>query len=459
MRRVLLLNPPGQRYYMRDYYCGKISKAAYYYHPVDFIILSAILSGTFEVSVMDCISERINPDKAFSSIEKMCPGIIIFLTASVSMDEDFSFLSKVKGNTGSIMVGLGDIFLDYGRQVLQRHDFIDAALLDFTTDDIVKFLNDRKSFYQNIIYRNGDNIEVRQECHKSDSFLISRPRHELFRNDRYVFPFVREKTFATVLTDFGCPFRCNYCAVNRFGYKQRPIFSVIEELKFLNRIGIKELVFKDQTFAAHPQRALSLCREILKQNINVCWTCFSRVDLMDKELLSAMKEAGCHTVILGVESLNQQMLSFCSRNISIDITRGTFNLCADLGIETVATFILGLPGDTKESIEKTIIFARMLECDYASFNIFTPAYGTKIRDDMIKDGRIQDEFCFMDSGISYPLTGTGSLGPKQVWFLRKKAVISFYFRPGYILKKIMRLHSWFQIKNIFRQMMGIIKSL
>ena len=459
MRKVLLLNPPGKKYYMRDYYCGKISKASYYYHPVDFVILSGTLSNGFDVSVIDCIAERIDPDKALSSIRDMNPEIVIFLTGSVSMNEDFPFLQEVKKNTAAVMIGLGDVFLDYGKVLLRRYDFIDAALLDFTTDDIVKFLNGEGSFCHNIIYRRGDDIEERQEEHGDGSFLLPAPKHELFKNDKYVFPFVRRKTFATVLTDFGCPFGCAYCVVNRFGYKQRDIPSVIDELKSLNRLGIKEVVFKDQTFAAYPQRALSLCKEIIKENIDIGWTCFSRVDLMDKDLLPLMKEAGCHTVIFGIESASQKLLSSCGRNMGLEGARSIFNLCSRLNIETVATFILGIPGDSKESIEDTIAFSRTLGCDYASFNLFTPAYGTKIREDMIESGRIEDEFCFMDSGISRPLTGTGFLSSEEVWALRKKAILSFYLRPGYILKRLKSLHSWFAVKNMFRQMIGLFKSL
>jgi len=459
MKKILLLNPPGKQYYMRDYYCSKISKAAYYYHPIDFIILTGILAGDFKVHVLDCIAEKLTEEIALSEIIKIKPDTIIFLTGAVSMQSDFPFLENVKHKTDSQMIGIGDIFLDFGRDLLNNNDFIDAILLDFTTNDIIEFLKDKDSSFRNIIYKDGDSIMERGENHQAGTFSIPLPRHELFKNEKYIFPFSKNKKFSTVMTDFGCPFKCSYCVVNRFNYKEREIASVIEELGSLNKIGIQEIVFKDQAFAVNRDRAKLLCEEISKNKIKISWTCFSRVDLIDRDLLFLMKKAGCHTIIFGIESSNQNLLSEYNRHINHQMAKETFSLCKQFGIETVGTFIIGLPKDTKESIKRTIAFSKNLGCDYASFNIFTPAYGTQIREKLINNRIIDGKMRFMDSGISYPTVETEFLKCKDIWSLKKQAILSFYIRPRYYLKRIRKIHSLLEITNALRQAIGLLKNL
>lgn len=459
MEKILLLNPPGKKYYMRDYYCSKISKAAYYYHPIDFVILSGILYNDFKVFVLDCIAEKLSERAAFREIIKIKPETIIFLTGAASMETDFPFLEKVWHKTGSQMIGIGDIFLDFGRELLKNNDFIEAILLDFTTKDIVNFLTNRGSFFKNIIYREAGKIVEKGEEHQKGIFSVPQPRHELFNNDKYAFPFVRSKRFSTVITDFGCPFKCSYCVVNRFNFKERELAEVIDELRCLNDMGIHEIVFKDQTFAADGARAKLLCENIINNNIKVSWTCFSRVDLMNYDLLSLMRTAGCHTVIFGVESSNENLLSSYNRTVNYEKAKQTFSLCKQLGIETVATFVIGFPGDTKESIKSTIAFSKEVGCDYASFNIFTPAHGTQIRGKLIKNGLVSAKLSFMDSGVSYPTVETEYLKCKDIWSLRKQAVVSFYFNPRYQLTRFSNIHSLFEIKNAVRQAAGLFKNL
>lgn len=454
--KVLLLVPPGEKLYMRDYFCSKISKANYYYHPIDFIILSGILAEHFNVFVIDCIAEKLNINNSLERILKISPDVIIFLSGAVSMKSDMFFLEKIGSRIKCLMIGLGDIFLDHGKELLEINSFVDAALLDFTTNDVVSFIKERNNAYFNIIYRNKDSIVRMEEFHDSGVFSIPTPRHELFKNNKYRFPFTRQTPFATVMTDFGCPFECSYCIVNRFGYKKREIAKVIEEIKFINDLKISEIVFKDQAFAVDKQRALCLCEEILNNNFNIGWTCFSRADLMEEKLLLRMKKAGCHTIIFGVETLNQDLLSTFDRKIDLQRIREVFSLCKRFGIDTVGTFIIGLPGDSEEMIRKTIQFSIQIGCDYASFNIYTPSYGTQLRRKLIEKSKIEDNLCFMDSGVSYPVIETTHLDRAKVWSLRQEAIRSFYLRPGYFIGKINHLYNLADLKNKFRNGVSIL---
>lgn len=110
MKKIILLNPPGRKYYMRDYFCSKISKGAYYYHPIDFIFLSGILADHFKVRVIDCIAEELNEINAIAKVYSEKPDVIIFLSGAVSMKSDFPFLNRLRCKTDALMIGIGDIF-------------------------------------------------------------------------------------------------------------------------------------------------------------------------------------------------------------------------------------------------------------------------------------------------------------------------------------------------------------
>lgn len=155
---ILLLNPPGDKIYLRDYYCSKISKADYILHPVDLYILSGILYQKHNLYVIDAIVERLSEDECFDRIMKLDLDAIVFLTGQVSYEKDFRFMERVKEAKKDIkIIGTGDIFMEEGEKRLEEYRFLDAILLDFTTDDILKYLDGEEA--DNIIYNNHKNVK------------------------------------------------------------------------------------------------------------------------------------------------------------------------------------------------------------------------------------------------------------------------------------------------------------
>ena len=200
MKKLLLLNPPGTKKYFRDYYCTSVSKAKYYYHPLDLVYLSGILDKDFNLSVMDCIAEDLSVKESKKRIFKLQPDYIIFLLSSPSYKEDVAFfnsLKKLLPNTE--FIGTGDIYREYKEKSFILNQFLDAILLDFSTEDILKYLKQGKecNIIDNIIYRKGKKIYTGQEKHGYGTFTIPVPRWDLFQLDKYTFPFSKEKKYAT----------------------------------------------------------------------------------------------------------------------------------------------------------------------------------------------------------------------------------------------------------------------
>lgn len=442
-KRLLLLNPPGRRLYTRDYFCSKVTKSGHIEHPVDLLILSGVLNEHYSLNVIDAIAQGMDFDTSLKEILRFDPDTIIFLAGCVSFQDDFAFLKKIKEACPHVtMIGIGDIFKDV--RAFQQNPWINAYLRDFTSPDILEYLEGRRSGLTQMAYRDNGSITLpaKEENKISKTpYQIPIPRHELFLGKNYTYPFVRHLPYTTVLTDYGCGFNCSYCVYSSFGFKMRSLENVFRELEYIHSLGIQELFIKDQTFAFDRRRGIALCQEMIRQQWHFSWICFLRANVVNTELLTLMKEAGCHTAIFGVESGNEEILNIYRKGVhNKEKIKATFKECRRLGIQTVATFILGLPEDNEQTIQQTIDFAKELGCDYASFNTFVPKPGTPLEN--VRSGEME----MIDQSGMASVKSYGRLSPQRLDWYRRKAVFEFYLNPGYLARRFLRLKTITEMK-------------
>ncbi|MCK9604712.1 MAG: radical SAM protein [Candidatus Omnitrophica bacterium] len=434
----LLLNPPGRMRYSRDYFCSKVTKAGYAEHPVDLLILSGTISSAgHRVSVVDAIVENLDFSATEKLIESLHPDILIFLSGSTSWKDDFDFLFKIKrSHPQMLFAGLGDIFLE--EQFFINHTWIDAVILDFTSCEILAYAEGQRENFKSLGFRDKGKFYFPEKSKPSEEFTIALPRHDLFLRKRYSFPFAKRLPFATLLTDYGCPFQCRFCIYPTLGFKLRSLDNVLAELKQIHSLGISELFIKDQSFAANKERTLKLCEEMRKIG-KFSWTCFLRTDLAEEGLLRAMKKAGCHTVMLGVESANPEILSKYKPGVTQENIKAAFKLCRKIGIDTVGIFILGFPGEDEKSVLATIDLALELKCDFASFNVYVPKLVTPLRKDLISQHLIDDsQLDILDQSGIASVWHNEYLKPQELGALRRLAIRKFYFRPFYLAKMLLK---------------------
>ncbi len=458
--KVLLLNPPGNRIYIRDYYCSKVSKAHYTYQPVDLVVLSGILGARGPLDVLDAIIEGMSPQRCIERIISSDYAAIVFLAGAASRESDFAFMRDIRAHTRAVLIGSGDVFMEDTALTLHEQPWLDAICLDFTSPDILSYLDDSKGAtpLPAIAYRNGHGVISSQVRPAHGEFEIPVPRHELFPNSKYTYPFVRRAPFVTVLTDYGCPYSCTFCIMSRLGHKHRGVKNVMEELAHVNALGIKEIYFADQTFGAIKGRAHELCSEMIGRRFEFGWVCFSRVDIINGETLKIMKRAGCHTIIFGVESGSERIIRESAKGTTLDMAREAFRLCRREGIATVGTFILGLPGDTADSIRQTINFARELKCDYASFNVPVPRMLTPLRRWAIREKMIVPGVQEMDQSGTYAVMATTHLSREKIMELKREAIFKFYLRPSYLLQRLFSLFSLWDLKRHVLGLLSLIRN-
>ena len=261
-------------------------------------------------------------------------------------------------------------------------------------------------------------------------------------------PHGRAFPFATIITSRGCPYKCSYCSKPIFGNKfrgQSPQRVVDEVAYYKERFGIKELAFYDDVFTLDKKRACAIADEILKRGIKICWTCETRVNLVDKELLCHIKQAGCYAIAYGIESASPDMLNILDKDITLEQVAEAVRLAQEVGLQTIGYFMIGSPGETPETIAMTIKFAKELKLNFAQFAVTTPFPGTELYNIYLKNSRHDiswENFIYEGAGSSItPVFETSLLSRSDLQYWIRRAYKEFYLRPSYLWQQIRQITS------------------
>lgn len=440
---VLLLNPPGSKLYIRDNYCSFSAKADYYWPPIDFLVLSGILKQAFNVFILDCIIDNISEDKCLQSMADLKIQVVIFLTGTASWVEDIRFMQRVYKNFHlHKIIAIGGHLLKEYRRVLAEYDFLDAVLTNYAINNIVDYL-------QNESIDKLENIQTRLNCNNhikpSLEFSYPVPLYEKFNLEKYKNPFAKNKTCVSVLTTYGCPFKCSFCIGSSLGYAKRNSNNLLFELKHIKKTGIREIWFNDCTFNINEKHVKDVCRLLIDWEFSFSWFCQCHAGNISADMVKLMKQAGCHTVQLGIESASDRILTRYNKKITVANVRSSVELFKKYGIKILGYFMLGLPDESESEIKQMIKLAKELDCDYASFSIATPDFGTELREECIREGWIETDAHNFDSSQD-TVINYGIVQPQKIIALRNLAVKQFYLRPAYIFKKLITVTNLREIK-------------
>lgn len=200
--------------------------------------------------------------------------------------------------------------------------------------------------------------------------------------------------FASVMSTRGCGFKCNFClsakgGMNNGRFRARSVKCVIEEIMEYKKNGVDAIQFWDDTFTMNKQRTIALCNELKKLNIK--FVCNTRVDRIDDEIVSALKDAGCQSIFFGIEAANDYALDeYVDKGINIAQIKGAIALCKKHGVNSTMSFIIGNINDTEADVKQTIELAIACDPNYVLFNIYTAHPGTQIYHQALREGIINE---------------------------------------------------------------------
>jgi len=253
--------------------------------------------------------------------------------------------------------------------------------------------------------------------------------------------------FSTVISSRGCPYRCTFCNTPRHRYRVASPARVCDEVQACIDLGIYEIYFVDDTFNITNKRVHALCDEIIQRGMKFSWTVRFRVKGVDRPLLEKMKQAGCSRIQFGVEQGTEEGLLRLKKDVTAQEIQRAFDLCREVGIHTVAYFMIGTPTErTRQDVIDTINYSIALKPDFVMYNVMTPFPGTTLWDEGERDGVLDPRpwFEFMNN--------PSEEFKAQVWdeyFTREElrdllhiAYRRFYWRPSFVMRNL------FQIRNI-----------
>lgn len=359
--------------------------------PLDFAYAASVLekSGYFS-KIIDAPAQGLGVQGVLDEISMEKPDVTVINTTPVSLKNDFEISNMIKEGASETWVCLAGSLVSILPEIALNGSKVDIVIrneIEGTILDLLKALEDRRfEDVKGIAYRkNGEILKTPERQLITNLDELPFPAFHLLPVDQYCHNWFSEKDkpFLTMLTSRGCSYRCIYCPYP-IGYgdhwRGRSAPNVLDEISFLvDKFHVRNILFRDQVFTFDMKRTEEICRGIVEKGIDVRWRCETRVDRLSKRLMTMMRDAGCAGIHLGVESGDPEVLSRIGKpGLNTDMIKTVFADAEELGIETGAFFMVGLPGETRRSIWKSFELAMEINPNIISIAVVTPYPGTEL---------------------------------------------------------------------------------
>ena len=415
--------------------------------PLGIAYLGAVAEKVgHEVNVIDCQAERLNADSFRQRIGQVNPDVIGITSTTLlynSAKQILEVAREVHPNATTMFGGSHVTFWD--ENALNESKAIDVIVRregETTFLELLQRLEAKKNFtgVLGTTFRGADGKIVRNDDRPflNDLDSLPSPAYHLLPIDAF---HRMGKTIFPLVTSRGCVQWCDFCSTVRMfgrGYRVRTPKRVVDEMEMLhNTYGESQFTFYDDAFTINRKNTLELCADIKARGLKVEWDCETRVDAVDKELLEKMHDAGCITVWFGVESGSEKILGKMHKKINREQVREAFKTAQKAGLMTIASAVIGFPGETEETAWETVNFINSLNPDDIGCYIATPYPGTPMYEEVVKNGwlRITD---FNKYDTATPTFETPYLSMEKIREIKYKAHQKFYLRPSYVFKMMRR---------------------
>ncbi len=464
--KILLIEPPptSDKGNLRTLGSMGTFKADMAWPPLDLMIISGLLDKNgYETSIIDANTLRFNFSYVKDFIKKKeKPDLVVFTTSTPTICHDLRIADITKEVSPDIKTAaVGTHIMALPAETLKENKNLDFSILSESEMVILELLNAglNPKNINGIAYRLGDEIvknPPRPLWHDLDAFGF--PSHHKVPLKHYRDPMMKRSPMTLTYTERGCINACIYCSSPFYSkVRQRSLPVVIEELKWIVFLGIKEIRFFDCGLTNYIDRAETLFDEMIKEKIDLTWACNVRADRFPLFIAKKMKEAGCHTVNIGAESADLEVLKNIKKNITPDMVEQAVSTAKKAGLKALVYFMLGLPGETHESIKKTVNFAKKIGPELITLGIATPHPGTKFYEHLDDKGYLITKNWSAYDPIKKPVYNYPGLSGDEIEQARDIGYRSFYLRPAYILKRFFSQRKIMDVVNNFKNFVGFMK--
>jgi len=425
--------------------------------------MAAILRDAYTVKVVDAIGSRLSWPEFTQLLDKYQPKYYLTQVTAPTLENDMygTFLAKNRGAKTmafgthvtpipvETMKGAATLdFVLYGEPDLTIRDLLDhlEGKIDQRPPEIQTMFDKEMAYKPSIVdgkvdlsgirgitWRRGDEIVKNiPRPFIADLDDLPMPAHELLPLSTYKMPMMKGP-FTFIVTSRGCTAGCTYCIKHvsyQYSVRLRSPEKIVEELWILNKLGIHNIHMYADLFTVSRDQVVEMCKLIVEQGLKLRWTCNSRVDYVDEEMLHLMSQAGCWYISWGIESGNEQILKHARKGTYPERAFHSLTLAHKAKINNWGYFIIGLPGETEQTIRETIDFAKKLPLDIALFHIAAPYPGTPFFFEVVKEGwfrkgtRWEQVDMDKETVLDYP-----QLPAERLMYWQRRAFREWAFRP------------------------------
>lgn len=492
---VLLVNPPapdGGIWIRTQHRVGRRSRENMVWPQVSLAQMAALLYPTYTVGVVDAIAERLSWRAFEELLQRKQPRYYLTQVTAPTLQNDMygTFLAKA---VGASTIAFGTHVTPMPRQMLERYPTLDYVLRgepELTLLELIESIETTSRRFEpnhrgcgrpgdiesrwgklflsadagwrpawsaecadaesqldaldkmlpsikGLVWRDGDQISLNEDRpFIRDLNDLPIPLHQLLPLQAYRMPLIKGP-FTFIVTSRGCPAGCAYCIKHvsyQYNVRLRSPESIVSELWELNRLGINNIHMYADLFTVNREQVVELAKLLIKDGPNIHWTCNSRVDYVDQEMLQLMAQSGCWFISWGIESANEEILKRVRKGYRKEQVIQALTWAKEADIKNWGYFIIGLPGETEETIRQTIGYAKRLPLDIALFHIAAPYPGTPFFFEVVENNWFRPgtrwEEVDMDRStvLQYP-----GLPAERIEYWAKRAFREWAFRPGPIL--------------------------
>jgi len=466
---IVLVNPPtpdGDLWIRTQHRVGRRSRENMVWPQVSLAQMAALLHPVYSVKVIDANAERMSWAEFSVALDALAPKYYLTQVTAPTLENDMygCFLARARG---AKTIAFGTHVTPIPIETLRQYPALDFVLVgepDLTLRDLIDHLEDKREQRSgdiDLLFSKADPSYQREDQKGNPMTLgevkglawrdrgeitlnfprpfisdlndLPEPMHELLPLNKYRMPLIKGP-FTFIVTSRGCPAGCTYCIKHvsyQYTTRLRSPVKLMEEMWHLKEQGIHNIHMYADLFTVNRDQVVDLCKRMIDEKIDIKWTCNSRVDYVDEEMLQLMGQAGCRLISWGIESGNEQILRNVRKGAYPEKAEKALRWAKKAGIMNWGYFIIGLPGETEETIRQTIDFSKELPLDIALFHVAAPYPGTPFFFEVVKKGwfrkgtRWEQVDMDRETVLDYP-----HLSAERLLYWQKRAFREWAFRPG-----------------------------
>ncbi|MBU1912066.1 MAG: B12-binding domain-containing radical SAM protein [Candidatus Omnitrophica bacterium] len=424
--------------------------------PIILAYVAAILEKAgHKVILIDANALKLNKGKTLKQLKKFGPDVIGFRADTYWFHRVVDWAYYFKDNMDVVVIVGGINITLYPKESLWHKcfDYGIAGEANCSLPALLSALGSKTDVkdIRGVVYRENDTVICNPPLENIVAFDdYPFPARHLLPNELYYSFTSQLKNFTVMVTSTGCPFKCSFCAISRLVYRERSPINVVDEVEECYRkFNVREIDFFDATFFINKERSIAICEEILKRGIKIEWSCRSRTDVVDDDILRAASRAGCRKIYYGIESVSEHVLENINKKINTEQIIHAINLTHKHGISTLGFFMVGNPSDSRGTILSSIKFAKKLQLDFIQVCRTIAKPNTELNDYLIKTQGVDywREYILGKKPEKRLPTPWSELSEHQIEQYLRKFYSDFYFRFSYIIKRVLKARS---LSELFR---------